>query len=171
LDARERLVPRISSLALGIGYSFLKYRALGDLAIFLAFALLPAIGVGRVVAGRYLPETMLVVLPVGLITVSIVHANNWRDIASDRAAGIKTLPILVGPRVSAAIYRAEVLLPYALVAAFALTGLVSKYALTVFATLPLAIRNAYRGNLATLDRASAMLQLAFGSVYSISMLF
>jgi len=157
----------VLAFALGLGYSFLKYRALGDVAILLAFALLPAIGVGRVVAGAYLPETLLVVLPVGLITLSIVHANNWRDIASDRAAGIRTLPILVGERASAAIYAVEVLLPYALVACGAFSGFFPIAAMAVFLTLPLALRN-LRSPLKSLDRASALLQLAFGAVYSVS---
>lgn len=159
----------VLGLALGLGYSFLKYRALGDVAILLAFALLPAVGVGRVVAGAYLWQTLPVVLPVGLITLSIVHANNWRDMASDRAAGIRTLPMLVGERLSAAIYAAEVLLPYALVIAYVFVGFLPRTALASLLTLPLAVRN-LRLPLAVRDRASALLQLCFGVVYSVSML-
>jgi len=160
----------LAGVALGLGYSFLKYRALGDVAILLAFALLPAVGVGRVVAGSYLPETLLVVLPVGLITLSIVHANNWRDIVTDRAAGIRTLPILAGAKASAVIYAAEVLLPYALLGAYVTFELLPASVFAVLLTLPLAVRNLSRP-LATLDRDSALLQLAFGTLYSLSLVF
>lgn len=158
-------------LLVSFGYSFLKYRALGDLAVFLAFVALPAIGVGCVTTGRLLPETVLIALPPGLLTLSILNANNIRDVETDRAAGCRTIPIVLGRPFAKRVYLAFVLLPYLLVAAFILTGFVPYAALGTFLTLPLALaccRSLIRSDFAVLDRATAQLQLLFGLLFALA---
>ena len=157
-----------AGVLVAVGYSFLKYRACGDLAVFLAFVALPAAGVGMAVAGRFLPETLLVALPPGLLTLGILNANNIRDVATDARAACRTLPMVLGTRAAGALYLAQEFAPYLLVAAFITAGLTPYAAVGTFLTLPLAVRNAAalrRGELASLDRSSAQLQLLFGLLY------
>ena len=157
-----------AGVVVAVGYSFLKYRACGDLAVFLAFVALPAVGVGMAAVGRFLPETLLVALPPGLLTLGILNANNLRDVATDARAGCRTLPMVLGTRAAGALYLAQEFAPYLFVAAFVTAGLTPYAAVGTFLTLPLAVRNAAtlrRGDLATLDRSSAQLQLLFGLLY------
>ena len=161
----------VAGVGLALGYSFLKYHALGDVAVFLAFSVLPSVGLGLVSVGLWIPESMLVVLPPGLLTMAILNANNIRDIATDARANCHTLPMALGRRTAVAIYFAETFLPYLLVSVFIAFHLVPYAAIAVFLTFPLALRNVMllrRGELATLDRLSAQLQLAFGVVYAVS---
>ena len=161
----------VAGVALAVGYSFLKYHALGDLAVFLAFSALPSVGLGVVAVGNLLPETLLVVLPPGLLTMAILNANNIRDVETDARAQCRTLPMLLGCRGAGGVYWIQTFLPYLLVSAFIAFRLVPYAAIATFLTLPLAIRNAMlmrRGELATLDRSSAQLQLIFGVLYAIS---
>ena len=88
----------------------LKRYALGDITIFLMFGPLLMAGVNLAVIGSQLdgmstPSTVLSALdsdvlaysvPVGLLTVAILHANNTRDIDADRKAGISTLAMYLG---------------------------------------------------------------------------
>ena len=90
-------------LYIGIGgaactllYPALKYRALGDVVIFVAYALLPMLGTAYVATGVMDWTTMWAGVPVGLITVAILHANNTRDITTDVRADIRTLAMTVG---------------------------------------------------------------------------
>lgn len=169
------------AVALAVAYHRLKARALGDLCILFNFALLPAVGVCRVATGCYHPETLLLCLPYGLLTISILHVNNTRDTANDRRAGLLTLPMLTGWRTAAWIYVAELMLPYVLTTAFALAGSVADRRwlclLLPLVTLPTAVRNcrtmlrAADGDeraIVTLDQASAQLQLLFGLLYALS---
>lgn len=171
----------VAAVLLVGGYSWMKAHALGDVNVLLSFALLPAIGICRVTTGTYHPETLLLSLPYGLLTVSILHANNTRDIANDGRAGLLTFPIMTGWRVAAWVYVAELVLPYMLATVFALVGYHSDdrwlCLLIVFVTLPLAVRNcrtmlgAQPGaeqDIATLDHASAQLQFLFGCFYTLA---
>ena len=161
----------VAGLVLSTGYSLFKFRALGDLAVLTAFALLPALGTGYVMTGSLCPETLLVALPPGLLTMAILHANNMRDVVSDAEAGILTLPGVVGVNVSKGIYGLETALPFAGIAVLVALGRFPWAALLVALLLPLVVRNLKRGllaggdlrvSLATLDRDSAQLQLLFG---------
>ena len=79
-------------------YYFFKYRALGDLLIFILYGQLIALGMGYVMTGSLLPELLLISAPVGLLVVNILHANNTRDVMHDAHAGITTLAMRLGMR-------------------------------------------------------------------------
>lgn len=108
-------------------YPYLKFHALGDVDIFLCYAILPSLGTSYVATGAFQFETFYAVLPVGLITVAILHVNNTRDCETDKRAGINTLSLCVGKTVSVAIYELELLLPFLATTLF----------LAVYSTLPL----------------------------------
>lgn len=175
-------------LFLSFGYYRWKFHAFGDLDILLSFGLLPCLGATRIVCGTYLPEALLVCLPFSALTVSILHANNTRDILRDHRAGIVTFPMLTGVRFSKAFYCFELLVPYALQAVFCMLGLLPYTTLVTFLVLPMAVSNIRIMNLvgttvqqqgsrlpaagfdapiATLDQSTAKMQLTFGLLYTL----
>lgn len=166
----------VAGLALVFGYFWMKGHLLGDLNILLSFALLPAVGVMFVSTGSYHLETMLYILPLGLLTVSILHANNTRDIHGDARAGLHTLPDRLGGRFGKRVYVAEVVLPYLLTLVFILFLAQPWPLLIVCLTLPIAVRNVRTmlhaddgmvGQIPMLDKASAQLQMLFGLLYAL----
>lgn len=93
----------------GPGY---KYRALGDAGIFLAFGPLITSGTALIQAGRFVPEALWASVPMGMVITAIVHANNMRDLATDRGAGVRTLAGLLGPELSLKLYYFLAFCPY-----------------------------------------------------------
>lgn len=160
----------IGGLVCTLLYPPLKYRALGDVVIFLAYSFLPTIGTSYVATGGIDWSLWIIGVPVGLITVSILHANNVRDIPTDARAHIKTFAMLAGGGFSRVLYCLEVLLPFVCLLVCVSMGL-----LPPFALLPLMVFfMAYRAcramlqfpkkgpqSIADLDQQSAQLQLFF----------
>ena len=91
-------------LAIGAGYSFLKYRALGDLAVFLNFGLLGALGAWVVQTGNFSWLPVAWTVPQAMLVVAILHANNWRDTISDKERKVTTVASLLGDKGSLAYY-------------------------------------------------------------------
>ena len=75
----EILLIGIVGVALTLLYSPLKFNALGDLNIFLNFSILPILGTSYVMTGGFVWSAAILALPLGVITVSVLHANNTRD--------------------------------------------------------------------------------------------
>lgn len=151
-------------------YPVLKYNALGDLVILLAYAFLPALGTSYVVAGGIIPSVLIIALPLGLITDGILHSNNTRDMATDARAGIRTMAMSLGTKSSAILYGFEMLFPYVWVAICSIAGFMPIATVFVFMTLPVAIacaqtmKNSVEGGvqmIADLDVRTANLQLMF----------
>ena len=144
-----------------------KYKALGDLGIFLAFGPLIVTGTALIQTGRILPEALLASAPAGLLIVAILHANNIRDLDSDREAGVKTLAGILGRNRSETFYRALIFSPYFLAC---LSGLWPAAMAAV--SLPAAFRlNAMsaKGEFAGLVRESAKLVVIFGLLFSVGL--
>lgn len=126
----------IAGAVLTMSYSWLKYRALGDLDILLCFGILPVIGTSIVVTGEINIPALSLALPVGLITVGVLHVNNTRDAVSDKEAGIKTFAMLIGPRSSVRVYQMEIILPFVLIALSVALGVMPWLALVAFGAFP-----------------------------------
>ncbi len=141
-----------------------KYRALGDLGIFLAFGPLIVSGTTLIQTGRILPEALLASLPPGLLITAIAHANNMRDLDSDRGSGVKTLAGLLGIRRAKAFYRALLFSPYALACASGVWPAVFAAASLPFA-LKLAAVSASE-DFSPLVRKTAELVAIFGLLFS-----
>ena len=172
-------------LYIGIGglicillYPFFKYRALGDVVIFMAYAFLPTIGTSYVAIGEIDWSVWIVGLPVGLITVSILHSNNLRDLRTDARADISTFAALVGQRFSVAIYVMEVLIPFVSVVVCVIQGWLPVYSLLVLVALVpgwracrvmLSYKSGGSEVIANLDQASAQLQLVFSLLFSVGL--
>lgn len=92
-------------------YPWLKYHALGDLAIFLTFGILPTLGTAFVMTGQILWSSLWITLSFATITVAVLHANNTRDCGRDGNAKIHTFAMLIGPKACQWVYYIEVWLP------------------------------------------------------------
>ena len=170
-------------VAIGLLYSAgrfgLKYHALGDLAVFLDFGILGAAGAWTVQTGELSWVPAAWAIPMSLLVIGILHANNWRDVAADAAGGVKTIASLLGDRRSVHYYAFLLFAPFAIVLALIalsrLGGAGPKMPLTflvVFLALPLAVRLMRRSlarktspdplQFLALDGATGQLNLAFG---------
>jgi 1,4-dihydroxy-2-naphthoate octaprenyltransferase len=160
----------LAGVACTLLYPVLKYNALGDFDIVMAFAFLPTLGTSYVATGAIDWNVLFVALPVGLITDGILHSNNSRDVVTDRRAGIVTMAMSMGAEKSVWLFGFEMLFPYVWVAALSIAGLLPVYTVFIFLTLPVAIGNARTmakslkagvEMIADLDVKTANLQLMF----------
>lgn len=158
-------------------YPYLKFNALGDLVILMAYAFLPTLGTSFVVAGVVLPSVLIIALPLGLITDGILHSNNTRDMATDARAGIRTMAMSLGLKSSAALYGFEVIFPYVWVGICSICGFMPLATIIVFMTLPVAIacaqtmKKSVEGGMqmiVDLDVRTANLQLMFSMLLTVA---
>lgn len=163
---------------LTVGYSWLKYRALGDLDILLTFGVLPVIGTSIVVVGEVCLPALVLALPVGLITVGVLHVNNTRDTLTDRKAGIRTFAMLIGSKWAVRVYQLELVLPFVLVALAVAFGVMPTWALVCFVVFPRAYKMCCRmtllltegaGAIADMDVATSQQQLFFSLLLSLGL--
>jgi len=159
-------------------YATFKYFALGDVVIFLSYAVIPILGTTYATISEYYYPALVLALPIGLITVAILHVNNTRDIESDRAAGIRTLAMLLGKRAAINLYVFEVYFPFVLVIATICCGWLPWYSLIVLLAFPKAranartVRNARKQGseaLNMMDAATSQLQLMFSLLLAVSL--
>jgi 1,4-dihydroxy-2-naphthoate octaprenyltransferase len=111
------LVAGIASIAAGIAYTAgplpLGYYGLGDLAVFLFFGLVGTLGTYYVQALEITPLAVASAVPVGALITAILVVNNLRDADTDRAAGKRTLAVLLGRRGARIEYLALLIVAYA----------------------------------------------------------
>ena len=105
-------------LAVGVFYTLLKAHALGDLAVFLDFGLLGGAGAWVVQTGSFSWLPALWTVPMAMLVIAILHANNWRDAASDGERHVKTVAGLLGDRGSLAYYGCLLFGPFVIDLAF-----------------------------------------------------
>ena len=160
-------------------YPWFKYHALGDADIFLNYSLLPILGTSFVTTGTFHLEALWLSIPIGLITVGILHINNIRDIDSDKRAHIKTFAMLMGSPKSISIYCIEVILPFIWVIGGIIFHLFPIWSLLILIALKPATDNARQAlrskkegtkALWGVDEMTAKLQLIFSLLLSISLI-
>lgn len=132
-------------------YYLFKYRALGDILIFIIYGQLIALGTAYVMTSRLCPEILLISAPIGLLVVNILHANNTRDIMHDRQAGIRTLAMHMGMRGSRIEYWSMNIIAFLGVIALTVCQYLPWTALIVIVTWPLAWKNCIIMQNATID--------------------
>lgn len=167
----------LGGLACTLLYPPLKFRALGDLVIILAYAVLPTIGTSYVVTGAIDPGVLWVALPLGLITDGILHCNNTRDISTDRRSGITTMAMGIGFKASAWLYCFEMVFPFVwVVAGIILKAFPVMTIVTVLVCLPAALKctksmlksiSAGAGLISNLDERTAKFQLMFSTTLTL----
>ncbi len=168
----------LAGAALTLLYPWLKSHALGDVDIFLTYSLLPLLGISYVATGAVRLETLWLSVPIGLITMGILHVNNMRDIEHDERAGIKTFAMLAGKKLSAVLFCMELLFPFVWVIACVVCGLFPLWSLLVLLALKPVIGVSRKAldflssdgkALVGADEAAAMLQLMFSLLLSFSL--
>lgn len=173
------LIVGVIAVGLTALYSFLKYHALGDADIFIIFGVLTVIGLAYAVTGKWLYEALVLSVPIGIITVSVLHANNTLDIPTDKAAGIKTFAMVIGEKASTVLYCCYMVLPFLCVIASVIAGWLPPHSLVCLlagfkayknfrqaASYPRVGREAMKG----LDFHSSQLQLQFSLLLSIGLI-
>lgn len=158
-------------------YYKLKYIALGDIIIFIIYGQLIALGTYFVMTNEINLFVLFLSAPVGFLVVNILHANNTRDIMHDGIANIKTQAMLLGIKGSKIQYSILAYGSYVFVVIMVAFGFLHPLKLMVLITLPLAIKNIKKMNLATenqpelikdLDADSAKLVMAFSLIFIIA---
>lgn len=152
-------------------YPPLKYRALGDLVILLAYGFLPALGTSYVALGEVDWRVLWMAVPVGLLVDAILHANNTRDMVSDGRAHIRTMAMEMGVRASVVLYVLEQLVPFVWVVVLIPFGVFPLSAFLAVVVMRFALRNTRlmreygeTGDpaiIAPLDQLSAQVQMLF----------
>ncbi|MEM3409339.1 MAG: prenyltransferase [Nitrososphaerota archaeon] len=145
----------------------LKHLALGEISVFLAWGPLMTTGTYYVLTGilDWLP--VYASIPIGLFVALVLFANNMRDIEYDRAAGIKTLAIVLGHRRSLAFYKYTLISIYVFLGLLVVLKVFSAYALIAYLTIPKAakiVRMFYERIPEAADPITAQLSFNFGSL-------
>ena len=160
-------------------YSFLKYHALGDADVFIIFGVLTVLGLAYAVTGMWCWDALVLSLPIGIITVSVLHANNTLDIPSDKAAGIKTFAMVIGEKPSVLLYCCYMVLPFLCVIAAVIAGMLPPLSLVCLLAGIKAYHNFKQASnyrtigreaIKGLDFCSSQLQLQFSLLLAVGLL-
>lgn len=117
-----------------------KYKALGDIQVFVSFGCVITLGAYVVQTHEFSWLPVLLSLPLGFLIDAILHSNNIRDISFDGKFNVKTLPILIGENASIKFYYILIFGAYAAVAVFAALKLLPYTSLLCLITLPIGIK-------------------------------
>ena len=120
------LVIGLLSIACGVLYTGgpfpLAYHGLGDVFVFVFFGLVAVGATYFVQAGTVSVDAWLIGSAMGALSTAILVVNNYRDIATDRKAGKRTLAVRLGPRWTQVQFALLHLLTVAVIAGLAWRG-------------------------------------------------
>ena len=122
-------------------YYVFKSIALGDLLIFIIYGPLIGMGTAFVMTGELYWEVILLNVPVAMLVVNILHANNTRDIKHDAMANIKTQAMVLGIKGSKIQYVILALGSYVVLILMNAIGMVHPLTLLTLLTVPVALKN------------------------------
>jgi 1,4-dihydroxy-2-naphthoate polyprenyltransferase len=134
----------VASILAGIAYTGgpvpLGYIGLGDLLVFVFFGLAAVGGTFYVQAHTATPPVFFAAAAIGVLTTNILVVNNVRDADTDRAAGKRTLAVLLGRNAARGEYAVLLLVAYATPFVLWLAFAMSPWVLLALLSLPLAVR-------------------------------
>jgi 1,4-dihydroxy-2-naphthoate octaprenyltransferase len=152
-------------------------RAMGELFVFVFFGLVAVVGSAYVQIERIPARAWWVAVPVGLLAVAVLVANNLRDIPTDAASEKRTLAVRLGDTNTRGLYRVLVTLSFAAVIA-GVFGPLPGTAFLVFASAPLAARALHRARVGRTPQElvgllviTVRMHLLFGIVLSIGLVW
>jgi 1,4-dihydroxy-2-naphthoate octaprenyltransferase len=96
------------------------YYGLGEVFVFVFFGIVATAGTTYLLSGVVNQEAWYGAVAAGLIACAVLMVNNIRDIQADRAAGKRTLAVLIGPTASRVVFCILLLVPFAILAILAL---------------------------------------------------
>ena len=143
----------------------LKHRALGEISVLLTWGPLMVGGTYFVLTGRIDTLPVIASLPIGVLVMTVLFANNMRDVDYDRTVNITTLPMLLGKERSLSFYKYSILSAYLILFALVVAAQLPPTTLLVILTIPSAIRLVRifkRGIPDAADPLTAQLALHFG---------
>ena len=117
----------------------LKYRALGEVAIFLIWGPLMFLGAYVVQRQQLAVSPIVASVPFGALVALVLFANNMRDIEQDARTGIRTLGTLLGRSGSLVAFVGFVAFAYLFVVGAVAAGALSPWVLLVFGSVPTAV--------------------------------
>ena len=134
-------------------------------------------GSGYVQSGQLTWELAAAAIPVGCLVTAILVANNLRDIDTDRAAGKRTLAVMLGDRRTRWEYALLVAAAFAATLIFAAAGVLPRWTALALAALPLALPlcrivlgGAVGAELIVVLKRTAMLHLLVGALLALGAL-
>jgi 1,4-dihydroxy-2-naphthoate octaprenyltransferase len=130
----------LSAIAYTAGPFPLGYNGLGDLFVFIFFGLIAVTGTYYVQALRVTLAVWVAAVPVGAIATAIIVVNNVRDADTDRAAGKRTLAVLLGRGAARAEYVTLMIVAYLTPFVLWLGFGFEVWVLLPLVSLPLAVR-------------------------------
>ncbi len=125
----------------------------------LGLGTLPVLGTFFVQSGSYTVPALIASVPSGILVHNLLLLNEFPDVAADKTASKKTLPITLGNAAAAKFYSACTVLVYVWIAAAVAVKVMPIAALLALLTLPFAIK-AIRGALNTKNEAGLVPALA-----------
>lgn len=94
----------VGALAYSAGPYPLSYHALGELAVFLFYGVLPVVFTYFVVTGTFSPFALMASASIGFLGVNVLLVNNYRDVQDDIDAGKRTSVVVFGRKAAASAY-------------------------------------------------------------------
>lgn len=147
-----------------------KHNALGEVLDF--FVMGPCMTLAGYMAqtGSFSWKAMAIGAPAGLLTTLILYTNNLRDMKTDSAVGIRTLPMLFKPTPARLLALIFLVIPYGLTGSFIVAGTLPSAVGVIFLSLPLAVVRAVRLWKGPVDSSLvvgvAQLHLVFGLLFA-----
>jgi len=157
-----------------VGY---KHIALGDVCVFILMGPLMVAGSYLTLTGVFDVRVLWVSFSIGCLVASILHANNLRDRAHDRQAGVKTLANTLSYVMAKRVYYVLVLGAYVSIFICMVIGILPQWSGIIFFSFPVAIANMRKvmgsregdpGVIGLIDQDSAKLHFLFGVLLILS---
>jgi 1,4-dihydroxy-2-naphthoate octaprenyltransferase len=137
------IVIGLVSIVAAIGYTGgpfpLAYKGLGDVFVLLFFGFVAVCGTAYVQMGAVPTAAWPAGLVIGCLATAILVVNNVRDHETDRVAGKRTLPVVMGRHFGVIEYAVLMVVAYGTTYLMAWYDVVSTWALLSFGTLPIAL--------------------------------
>jgi len=148
-----------------------KYRGAGEFGVFLGCGPLIVTGTALIQTGKILSDAIIASIPIGLVIVGLLVANNIRDRERDEDSKIKTLVHILGIEKSIYLYYIVILLPFGISCVFLNFSFSSLILLpsVLFAVRLIAI--AKNGKFVELVRETPKQIAMFGILFSLSIYF
>ncbi|MGL5048952.1 MAG: 1,4-dihydroxy-2-naphthoate polyprenyltransferase [Shewanella sp.] len=165
-----------------LGYSGGPYplasHGLGEVAAFIFFGLVAVVGSYYLQAGNTTINAWLLGCAIGLFNAAIMLVNNTRDILTDTQAGKHTLAVRIGEAQSKVLYQVLIYLPFGLVIAGFLLGILPGLPVLLAGLSLLIARKLSRDFYAVSGEAlnpllgrTAKLTMIFSALFSVGLVF
>ncbi len=176
LLAERPLAIALAAAGLLLAFSYtgpplaLKYRGLGEAAVYLVWGLLIPLGVYYTATGHIDIGIAAYTAPLGLLVANVLLANNIRDSETDREAGVATLAARLGGK-AATLFTAIVIAAYALPIPLVIAGTAPPTVLATLVTLPKSLKLAKElaeNPPPDADPRAASIALTYATVYTVA---